>query len=348
MTAPFSHGYALLIAVDESAEPGWALPDVAKDVSALQVVLVHPERCAYLPDNVKVVQGEEATRAGILDGLSWLRQKLAEDKSDNETAVVYYTGHGLREITGREPVSYLVPYDARRDSLRLSALRAEDFAAEVQALNPKRLLVLLDCCLAGAMGAKGASSGIEGFESVAIPPNLFLSGAKGVSPVEGSKGLEGLARGSGRAVLSSSQGDQLSWIRCDRTMSIFTYHLIEALTGHAQPQEGASEVLVSDVMSYVWRKVPESAHTDWKKNQDPDYQVSGNFPVALLLGGKGLSKGQPAPDPRAVLAGPGPQIVQGDLVHGDKVGGDHVTVGNISSSVVAIGRDARAQQTTKD
>jgi hypothetical protein len=31
-------------------------------------------------------------------------------------------------------------------------------------------------------------------------------------------------------------------------------------------------------------------------------QVSGNFPIALLLGGKGLSKGQPAPDPLEPLA----------------------------------------------
>ncbi|RLC76487.1 MAG: hypothetical protein DRJ03_10600 [Chloroflexi bacterium] len=32
-------------------------------------------------------------------------------------------------------------------------------------------------------------------------------------------------------------------------------------------------------------------------------QVSGNFPIALLLGGKGLSKGQPAPDTLEPLAG---------------------------------------------
>jgi hypothetical protein len=86
-------------------------------------------------------------------------------------------------------------------------------------------------------------------------------------------------------------------------MSIFTYHLIEALTGHAQPQEGATEVLVSDVMGHVWRRVPQSAKADWGRKQEPDYQVSGNFPIALLLGGKGLSKGQPAPDPLEPLAG---------------------------------------------
>jgi hypothetical protein len=43
--------------------------------------------------------------------------------------------------------------------------------------------------------------------------------------------------------------------------------------------------------------VPQSAQADWGEDQTPDYQVSGNFPVALLLGGQGLSKGQPAPDP---------------------------------------------------
>lgn len=342
MTESFSHGYALLIAVDESAEPGWALPDVAKDVNALQAVLMHPERCAYLPDNVKVVQGKEATRAGILDGLSWLRQKLAEDKSDNETAVVYYTGHGLRDITGTNPVSYLVPYDVRRDSLRLSALRAEDFAAEIQNLNPKRLLVLLDCCHAGGIGAKGEAAGAETLESIAIPAALFMTGAKGVSPAEGSKGQEMLAQGSGRAVLSSSQAGQLSWIRKDRAMSIFTYHLIEALTGHAQPQDGASEVLVSDVMSYVWRQVPKSALVDCNATQEPDYQVSGNFPVALLLGGKGLSKGQPAPDPLDRM----PEI-RAQIIDGDRIGGDKIVIGDVSDSVIAVGRGAQARKTTR-
>lgn len=349
MTETFTHGYALLIAVDMSQETGWALPDVAKDVRSLHEVFVHPERCAYLPDNVKVVQGKKATRSGILDGLSWLRQKLAEDKSDNETAVVYFTGHGLRDVSGGDPIFYLRPYDARQESLRLSALRADDFAAEVQALKPKRLLVLLDCCHAGGMGAKGEEVDIEGFESIAIPSALFMAGAKGASLSKGSKGLEVLAQGSGRAVLSSSQASQSSWMRKEKPpMSIFTYHLIEALTGHAQPQEGASDVLVSDVMSYVSRKVPASALADWDKPQEPDYQVSGNFPVALLLGGKGLSKGQPAPDPLNRKNKTTAQVIHGDVVHGDKIGGDKIQIGNISDSAVAIGTGAKASKTGKD
>ncbi len=164
----------------------------------LREVLVHPDRCAYLSENVRVLKGKEASRSGLLDGLGWLRQKLTEDASDNETAIVYFTGHGLRDITGTDPTFYLRPYDARQDDLRLSALRAEDFAAAIQDLDPRRLLVLLDCCHAGGMSAKGEDLETGGWERIAVPPTLFVAGEKSNSVSEGSDGLEGLAQGSGR------------------------------------------------------------------------------------------------------------------------------------------------------
>jgi uncharacterized caspase-like protein len=362
MTSNFGVGYALLVGINESNVPRWSLPDVAKDINALQQVLVHPERCAYLPENVKTIVGPAATRQSILDGLGWLEERLQADRSGNATAVIYYTGHGWRDTASSPPVYYLIPYDVRDDvreaAVRARALRAEDFAAEIAALQPKRLLVLLDCCHAGGMGVKelapGGDAAATGFVSAAIPLGLLMTGAKALSAAEGSKGLEQLAQGAGRAVLSSSQGEQRSYIRRDRMMSIFTYHLIEALTGHAAPAEGATEVLVSDVMSHVWRRVPASARADCDADQQPDYQVSGNFPVALLLGGKGLSGVEAAPDPLVPppvpaaqpapgavdqhvgdMAGPGATIQKGNTVviqgsghriGGDIVGGNKVTV----------------------
>ena len=139
----------------------------------------------------------------------------------------------------------------------------------------------------------------------------MMTGEKAAAITGGATSLGGLKLGSGRAVISSSQAEQSSWLRMDRTMSIFTYHLIEALTGHAQPAEGATEVLVTDVMSYVYRKVPQSAMTERKAKQQPDYQLSGNFPVAMLLGGKGLAKGMTAPDPhshRTTAPPPTPEV----------------------------------------
>jgi hypothetical protein len=305
MSHTFAHGYALLIGVDENCATGYALPDVAKDIRALAEVLAHPQRCAYSNDNVKMLTGQEATRQGIVGGLGWLRECIEADASANATAIVYYSGHGIRKGSGESHQSYLVPYDFDAGMIELSALRATDFSRAVSALNPQRLLVVLDCCHAGGMGVKGMLPLPAGYTEAAIAPSLLMEGeAVFVGPkTRGAKGMEALAQGTGRAVLSSSTGKQLSYIRKDEQMSIFTYHLIEAFTGHAQPQEGATEVLVSDIMSHVWRRVPESAKSDWNKDQTPDYQVSGNFPIALLLGGKGLSKGQPAPDPLDLLAG---------------------------------------------
>jgi uncharacterized caspase-like protein len=303
MSHTFTHGYALLIGVDENRVSGYALPNVAKDIQAVAKVLVHPQRCAYPKDNIKTLTGQEATRQGILDGLEWLQEHIQADSSDNTTAIVYYTGHGWRNTSAGSSEFYLIPHDIREGKIRSRALRATDLAEAVGELEPRRLLVVLDCCPAGGIGVKGLPLP-AGYVEAAIAPSLLMEGEQAaVGSAKGAKGLETLALGTGRAVLSSSTGEQSSYVRRDGKMSIFTYHLIEALTGHAQPQEGATEVLVSDVMSHVWRHVPQSAKTDWGRKQEPDYQVSGNFPIALLLGGEGLSKGQPAPDPLELPAG---------------------------------------------
>jgi uncharacterized caspase-like protein len=378
MADQFSNGYALLIGINENYVDKWALPDVAKDIEALATVLTHPGRCAYPTDNVRVIKSQEATRQGILDGLEWLQERIQSDTSGDATAVVYYTGHGWRDQATDPPDFYLIPYDIREDKIKSRALRSADFAEEVAELKPQRLLVVLDCCHAAGMGVKDVAPLPTGYAGAAIAPALLMEGEKPAAR-PGAKGLEALAEGQGRAVLSSSSGEQSSYIRKDGKMSIFTYHLIEALTGHAQPQEGATEVLVSDVMSHVWRHVPQSAKTDWNVEQTPDYQVSGNFPVALLLGGQGWSKGQPAPDPleeipeevgmvRKIDTGGGAYVggsvdtgggdfvgrdkvvhgdeVRGDKVLGDKVGGDKISVGDISGSTgVAIGRGAQATVT---
>ena len=299
------------------------------------------------------------------------KARLAADPE--ATAVIYYSGHGWRDDAGG---FYLIPYDVREDRLRFTALRAGDFAAQVAGLHPPRLLAVLDCCHAAGMGLKdvGDAAGAlpAGYVPAAASPSLLLGeegvGAKSLGK-SGAKGFESLAQGRGRAVLSSSSGEEKSYVRRDGAMSIFTYHLIEALTGHAQPKEGAGEVLVSDLMGHVWRRVPETAQKEQGKAQTPDYRVSGNFPVALLLGGKGLSKGMAPPDPLDERPAPAPtpagglsvggnlyntgnivgrdQHIGGDFVWGDKVGGDKVigdkiTTGEIRDNVgVALGRGAR-------
>jgi len=332
MDALFRHGYALLIGVTDNAVDDLALPLVGKDIEALKQVLVDPQRCAYPCGNVKTLQGKDATRAGILKGLAELEEQIGSDASGNATAVVYYSGHGWRDESADPPEYFLLPYDLRENRYRSSALRAEDFGEAVDALRPRRLLVLLDCCHAGGMEVKGRPAVPSRFVKSAIAPDLLM-GEGGAFPA-GGKGLAELGEGAGRAVLSSSKGEQPSYFRRDGTMSIFTYHLIEALTGHAQPQQGATEVLVSDVMGHVSRMVPHTALAGYGVRQEPDYLVSGNFPVALLLGGKGLGAGQAAPDPLSLLEEAGSRTT---TIAGDSIS---ATVGDVGErATVIIGKD---------
>lgn len=343
MAKKFTNGYALLISVDENSVPQWALPDVLKDVNALRDVLIHPQRCGYEPKKVRVIAGAKATRQGILDGLAWLADKLAADKSGNATALVYYTGHGWRDQNHVPPEFYFIPYDVKPTSIAARALAARDFAAEVAALQPKRLFVALDCCHAAGADVKDLTA-IGSAISSAAPVQAVLVNETdvpaGLTPT-GGKELSELALGAGRAILSSSQAAEKSWLRKDGSMSVFTYYLIEALTGHAQPVGGATEVLVSDVMSHVYRNVPKLVQTERNQPQHPDYQVSGNFPVALLLGGKGLTAGQAAPDP---LQSPKPSaraikitVGAGAAIVGDNnaaAGGGGVVVGgNVGGNI---------------
>jgi hypothetical protein len=161
--------------------------------------------------------------------------------------------------------------------------------------------VILDCCHAGGMGVKDLY-----FELNPAPAPLRVAGLADGAEIAGggAKDLSSeTSRGAGRAVLSSSQANQKSYMRDDGRMSIFTYHLIEALTGRAAPREGDTQVLVTDVMSYVWRAVPESARTMRGAEQQPTNRLTGQFPVAMLLGGKGFSREIVLPEPGSETTG---------------------------------------------
>jgi uncharacterized caspase-like protein len=147
----FANGYALVVGVADNAVSRFALPDVAKDIIALCDVLVDPDRCAYPADQVRKLTGADATRGAILHGLDWLAECTRGNRAAESTVVIYFSGHGWRDTSTSPPTYYLIPYDVREDAVRSRALRVDDFAADVRALQARRVLVMLDCCHSGGM-----------------------------------------------------------------------------------------------------------------------------------------------------------------------------------------------------
>lgn len=326
MVETFAHGYAFLVGVGQCSYPQWSLPVTVKDMLALRAVLGDPNLCSYPNSNVRYCHDTAATRDNIMEGLAWLRTQTVDDPE--ATAIFYFSGHGwLQPSTNR---FYLIPHDVAPFDIPGSALSAERLTDALRQIQARRLLVIIDSC-----HAEGMATAKNSF-SLPLPPDLTqISIPKGIT--------DELKQGEGRAVFTSSRGQQRSWIWPDGTMSIFTFHLIEALQGAGNVPDD-NLVRVSNLMNHLGKTVPTTTRRVCQAEQTPFFDTATeDFPVAMLRGGKGLPAGgweavqQEAGETMrlivrvtgtsAVAQGPGAVAVAGN-VHG----GIHTGRGDITRS----------------
>jgi uncharacterized caspase-like protein len=274
MAGLFNKGYALLIGVGESNYKPLSLPVTVKDTQAIYAALIDPDLCAY-PDHkehIRVLNNGEATRSAILDGLRWLKEKAEADRE--ATVLVYYSGHGWVDKTDNR--YYLLQHDVKPSKLAASALSAEVFTDALREIQVDRLLVVIDSCHAAGMAtSKDADAELlEEFEDFER-----TSPSKGV--------IDAIKQGKGRVVFTSSEGKEKSWVK-NESVSIYTYHFLEALQGAAN-KPGDTEVKVSNMMNHLSKAVPESARQLYGAEQTPHFDMdAGDFIIAKLRGGKGL------------------------------------------------------------
>ncbi|MCT7979678.1 caspase family protein [Laspinema olomoucense] len=279
MVTTFDDGYALLIGVGECKDKSWSLPVTVKDIQALYQILIAPELCGYPEENIQLLHDKTATRTNILDSLSWLKNKAHQNP--NCTVLIYYSGHGwLDKDTGNY---YLIPHDtdSKKEEFAGSALAAEVFTKAIQQIESQRVLVVIDCCHAQGMAAtKG--------EPIAVKiPGRFAETATAKSLIHA------LSQGKGRAIFTSCTGNEKSWMRKDNLMSIYTYHLIQALQGAGNSPDD-TVVRLSNLMNYLAKTVPDSAASEFGITQTPNFDISNEdfaVAIALLRGGKGLPPG---------------------------------------------------------
>ncbi len=302
----FRHGYALLVGVGQSQYTPWSLPVSVNDALGLKSVLCDMNRCAYpdTADHVRVLHDDTATRAEILAGLEWLAQCAERDR--DATVVVFFSGHGWRDTQANS--YFLVPSDIDPLDIPGSALSGEQFTAALRAVDARRLLVVLDCCHAGGM-----TSSKERASSLVTPPGLQVS-----APPKAL--VDNLKQGQGRAVFSSSTGEELSWIEPSGRLSLYTRLLIEALEG-AGSQSDDTDIRLSTVMGYLGKTVPQAAQA-LGRQQTPFFdQAAEDFPIALLFGGKGLQAAGQTPTAHA-SSQPQP-TVNNRATHGGRVINTH-------------------------
>lgn len=227
-SSSFVHGYALLIGA------GGNLPVTVDDAQRLGHVLEHSTRAAYPSAQVEILVENNATRVNILAAFDRLIQRVKHDP--DATVIVYFSGHGGKfSQDGQAPAYFLIPHGYNPARRRETAISDHELTTRIEAMQARKMVVLLDCCHAG--GIPLLKDVGEGFKMSSLPPEL----------------LQALSSGRGRVVVASSREGELS--QTNSLGSIFTNCLLEALRGKGTVHSD-NTIRILSVLSYLFEEVP--------------------------------------------------------------------------------------------
>jgi uncharacterized caspase-like protein len=260
MTALFTQGHALIVGI------GADLPSTVDDAIGLANVLKDASRCAYVPEQVYVRTGEQATRQAILAGLD----TLAQTADAESTVFVYFSGHGYLTHSPLGAIYFLMPHGYDVSNLYATAISGGELATKLAAIKAQKLVVMLDCCHAGGVG-DAKTPGIA-FTKSPLPPDA----------------LSLLAQGAGMVLIASSREDELSY--AGKPYSAFTLALLEALCGVGVAKQDGT-VRVADLALHAREMVPR--RTGDKQHPVLHFEHADNFVLAYYAGGDDQPKGLP-------------------------------------------------------
>lgn len=179
----------------------------------------------YEERNIEYLVDERATFTGIKKTVeSWLPNRAKKDSN----VFIYYSGHGAPEAQTGD--AYIVPFDGDPNYLPDTGYPIKRLYDKVAKLEAKEVIVILDSCFSGAGGrsvlAKGARPLVLNLnEGAALSPNL--------------------------AVLSATQGTQISVSSPEKGHGIFTYYFLKAI------KDGKKDL--KEIYSYIKPLVEDEA-----------------------------------------------------------------------------------------
>ena len=228
-----------------------------KDAEAMADLL--KKQCGF--EHVVTLTNQQGTRANIEKAI---RKELVERTRPGDEVILYWSGHGGRiaDDNGDEKDGYdevLVPYDAdltNIDTQRSSMVVDDAFGHWIQALDGRKVLLILDTCHSGGQAANGKGvSGLDGGQNLANVEFDFLDQEMTRAKDIGQKDA---------ALLASSTARQISFERRDGNLSVMTHFLVQHV------KEAPGQVTLSELFGVLEKAVPKYvAETEPGATQTP-------------------------------------------------------------------------------
>jgi uncharacterized caspase-like protein len=194
--------------------------------------------------HIKLLVNEQATKANILAALDTIRKEI----SPADTLFFFYSSHGVGDAQGH---TYFVTFDTVIDELSTTALPMQLIKDKLENFGCENVILLADTCHSG--GAKSLDRPHE--ESF----NKLLRAANQKTRI---------------AILTSSRTHESSLESPEWSHGVFTYYLLEGLSGQSDNYPADGQVSVTELFDYLLVAVPRA--TD--RAQHPSARFSYNWP----------------------------------------------------------------------
>ena len=160
-------------------------------------------------------------------------RKTLREASAEDTILIHYSGHGKPD---RDGSLHFIAADSYIEDLPDTSVRANDVHKAARESYCRAIILLLDCCYAGAIG-QAMNAGIKGETADLLQQQLRLT-------AQNAKGLFILTSSTAWQTSEEAENE-----RNGRVMGRFTRAVVECLT--AVPSGFREEILFSDLATHV-------------------------------------------------------------------------------------------------
>ncbi len=245
--------YLFAIGIDTYRNPSLNLNFAKADAVAFASTIKEKSPNLFANVHQVILVDEQATRQGILSRLDSLSGVINPD----DVFVFYFAGHG--SMVDNE--FYFIPTENTRlyqsEKLKKEAIPALEMQEYFTRIKALKQVVVIDACQSGG--------------------SAELLAQRGATE---EKAMAQLARSAGIHVLSAAGSEQFATEFQELGHGLFTYVLLQALTGKADGSPKDGKITIYELKSYIDDQVPELSRQYKGKMQFPyTFSRGHDFPI---------------------------------------------------------------------